>query len=133
MVMEFLHQADLSLLLNRLVGRTVFADTESVVRPDEFHRQLHKCRHTYRGFHIIAEDEERTACRDDSAMQRHTDHHTSHRQLAYTCLQELTAEIAFLEGVGLLEETVGLVGVREVSRRNDHVAYVLCQMAEDSR
>ena len=63
-------------------------------------------------------------------MQRHTDHHTSHGEFAHTGLQELTAEITFLEGMGLLEEAVGLVGVREVRRANNHVTNVLSQEAQ---
>ena len=44
-------------------------------------------------------------------MQRHTDAAACHCQFRYACLEECTAEIAFLEGVGLFQEAVGLVGV----------------------
>ena len=41
-------------------------------------------------------------------MQCHTDTATCHSQLGNTGLEECTAEIAFLEGVGLFQEAVGL-------------------------
>ena len=68
MVMQFLHEAYLSLLLHRFVGRTVFAYAESVVAPNELDRYLHQCRHTHGGFHIVAEHKESTTSRDDTAV-----------------------------------------------------------------
>ena len=127
MVMQFLHQTNLCFLLHRLVRRTVLTYTEGVVAPDELNRQLHKCRHTNSRFHIIAEHKERTTCRDDTAVQRHTDTYARHRELTHARLQELTAEITLLQRMGLLQETVRLIGVREVSRRNDHITYILSE------
>ncbi len=127
MVVQFLHETDLRLLLHGFVGRTVFADTERVVAPDEFHRKFHEGSHADCGFHIVAEDEERTAGRDDSAVERHTDHDARHGEFGHTGLQELTAEIAFLEGVGLLEESVGLVAITQIGGGNNHIAHVLCK------
>ena len=47
-------------------------------------------------------------------MQGHTDHDACHGEFAHAGLQELTGEITLGEGVGLLEEAVGLVGVGQV-------------------
>ena len=63
-------------------------------------------------------------------MERHTDHDACHGEFGYTGLEELTAEVTFLDRVGLLKKTVGLIGVGEVGRRNDHVAYVLREERE---
>ena len=66
-------------------------------------------------------------------MKRHTDHDARHGELGHTGLQELTAEIAFLEGVRFFEEAVGLITITQIRRRNNHITHVLCQMAEDGR
>ena len=131
MVVQFLHETDLCLLLDGFVRRTVFADTESIVRPYELNRQFHQGSHADRRFHIIAENEEGAAGRDDTAVERHTDHDAGHGEFRHTGLEELTGEIAFLEGVGLLEEAVGLIRVGEVRGRNNHVTYVLREERED--
>ena len=47
-------------------------------------------------------------------MQRHTDAAACHSELGNTCLEECTAEISLDESLGLLQESVGLVGIREV-------------------
>lgn len=58
------HQTDLSLVLDGLVRRTVLAHTERVVRPDIDYMQVHQGSQTHGGFHIVREDEERTARRN---------------------------------------------------------------------
>ena len=65
-------------------------------------------------------------------MESHTDAAASHGELSYTSLEERTAEVALHESLGLLEEAVGLVRVREVGRSADHVWYLLCQNAQTS-
>ena len=60
-------------------------------------------------------------------MQAHTDTDTCHRQLSHTGLEEGTAEIAFHERMGLLQETVSLIRVRKVGRSHHHVLYLLSQ------
>ena len=114
MVVQFLHETDLRLLLYGFVGRSVFADTESVMAPDEFNRQLHEGSHADCGFHIIAEDKERTAGRDDTSVKRHSDHDARHSELTHTGLQELPGEIAFLEGMSLLQESIGLIAITQI-------------------
>ena len=60
-------------------------------------------------------------------MQRHTDTYASHRELCHTGLQELTAEVTFLQCMGLLQEAVRLIGVAQVCRADNHITDVLCQ------
>ena len=113
-VLQLLHQADLCLLLNRLVGRTVLTDTEGVVGPDELHGQLHEGSHTNGGLHVVGEYEEGTASGDDTTVEGHTDAAASHRELSHTSLEEGTAEVATNEVVSLLQEAVGVIRVRQV-------------------
>ena len=112
-VLQLLHQAYLCLLLNRLVGRSVLTDTEGVVGPDELDGHFHQGCHTYGGLHIVGEDEEGAAGGDDTTVEVHTDTHTGHGELSHTGLEESTLEVTALQTLGLLQETVGLVGVGE--------------------
>ena len=57
-------------------------------------------------------------------MQRHTDTEAGHRQLSDARLEEGTAEVPTGEGVRLLEEAIGLIRVRQVSRGYDHILYL---------
>ena len=129
-VLQFLHQTNLGFLLDRLVGRTVLANAEGIVSPDELHGQLHQGSHTYGGLHVVGEYEEGAAGGDDATMQGHTDAAAGHRQLGHASLEESTAEVALHDVVGLLEEAVGLVRVRQVGRGADHVGYLLGQHAQ---
>ena len=131
MVLQLLHQADLCLLLNGLMGRTVLAYAEGVVCPDELHRQLHEGSHADGGLHVVGEYEEGAAGGDDAAVEGHADAAAGHRQLSHAGLEEGAAEVAGLEGVGLLQEAVGLIGVAEVGRGADHVGNLLGEDAED--
>ena len=71
-VLQFLHQADLCLLLDGLMGGAVLADAEGIVRPDELDGKFHQCRQACCRLDIVAEDEERAAGGNHSAMQGHT-------------------------------------------------------------
>ena len=81
MVLQLLHQTNLSFLLNRFMGRTIFTHTEGIVCPNELHRHFHQGCHTDGGLHIVREDKESTHGRDDTTVEHHTDAHTGHRQL----------------------------------------------------
>lgn len=89
------HQTDLSLVLDGLVRRTVLAHTERVVRPDIDYMQVHQGSQTHGGFHIVREDEERTARRNHAPMQRHTVGNAGHRQLRNACLENLPEKSPF--------------------------------------
>ena len=64
-------------------------------------------------------------------MEAHADADASHGELGDAGLEELAGEVALGEGVGLLEEAVGLVGVGEVGRCDDHVLDLGCEGTED--
>ena len=85
-VLELLHQADLCFLLYGLVCRTIFTDTEGIMRPDELHWELHKGCHTDSGLHVVREDKEGTAGSDDTTMKSHTDTEASHSEFSHTWL-----------------------------------------------
>ena len=85
-VLELLHQTDLRFLLYGLVCRTIFTDAEGIMRPDELHWELHEGCHTDSGLHVVREDKEGTAGRDDTTMKSHTDTEASHSELSYTWL-----------------------------------------------
>ena len=69
-------------LLDRLVGRSVAAEPDRVVRPDEDRRQLHERREPYRRTHVVAEHEERPAVHAGAAVQRDAVDDGAHRVLA---------------------------------------------------
>ena len=52
-VLEFLHEADLCFLLNGFVGRTVFANAEGIVCPDELDGDFHESSHADGGLHVV--------------------------------------------------------------------------------
>ena len=54
----------------------------------------------------------------------------SHGQLGHTGLEEGSAEVALGKGVGLLEETIRLVGVGEVGRGHYHVLHLRGQYTQ---
>ena len=129
--LKVLQEADLGLLLHRLVRRAVLAHAEGVVRPDEFNGEAHQCREAHRRLHVIAKGEEGAACGYDAAVHGHAVAQGGHRQLAYADLQERAAEVALHKLLGLLEEAVGLVAVGEVGGGDDHVLHSLGQPAQN--
>ena len=132
MVLQFLHQTNLCFLFYGLVGRTVFTYTECIVCPDELHGQFHQGSHTNGRLHVVREYKEGTACRNHATVQSHTDAAASHCQLSHTSLEECTREVATDNVVRLLQETVSLIGVREVGRSANHVGHLLGENAQYS-
>ena len=110
--------------------RSVFANAECVVRPNEFDGQFHQRSHANSRFHVVGEYEECGASSDDPAMQRHAQADAGHGEFGYAGLQECAAEVAACHGMSLFEESVGFVGVRQVGRRYNHVFDLLSQLAE---
>ena len=108
----------------------VLANAECIVSPDILDGEFHEGRDAHGGFHIVGEYEECAASADDTAVEGDTVHHRGHGELGHTCVEEGAREIAFLEGMCLLEEGIGLVGVGEVGRRDNHVADLLGQDSE---
>ena len=69
-------------VLDRLVGRPVFAEVDAVVREDEDRLQVRERREADRRAHVVAEDEERRAERDEPVGDRHAVHERAHGVLA---------------------------------------------------
>ena len=131
MVLEFLHEADLCLLLYGLMSGSILTHTECIVRPDEFHGELHEGCHTYCWLHIVGEDEECGARCDDASVECHAYAAACHGELCHTCLKECAGEVAFGECLSLLEEGDSLVRFGKVGRRADHVGHLLCELCEN--
>ena len=132
MIAQLLHQANLSLLLNWLVSRSILAHTESIVRPDKLDGNTHQCCQADSGLHIVGEHEERaTSC--NTAVQRHTNTHVGHGQFGYTSLEECSTEVTLHETMSLLEESISLVGITQVGRSADHIGHLLGQFTQTSR
>ena len=68
-------------LLDRLMGRSVFADADGIVGEDPDRRNLHDGREADRHLHIVAEDEESRAVGSEF-RQRHAVHDCAHGVLA---------------------------------------------------
>ena len=56
-------------VLDRLVGRTVFAETDRIVREDVDRAQIHEGRHAKRISRIVGEGEEGGAVGDEAAVR----------------------------------------------------------------
>ena len=129
-VFEFLHQADLCLLLNRLVRGSVFADAEGIVRPNELDGQFHKRGHADGGLHVVGEDEEGAHRRDDAAVERHADADAGHREFRNAGLEEAAAEVGARDFRSVFQEAVRLVGVAEVGRGDNHIGHIFREQRE---
>ena len=96
------------------MGRSILAYTERIVRPDELDWQFHQGSHSYSRFHVVAEDEERAASSNHSAVKRHTHAAACHCQFSNTSLEEITSEVITRDVACFLEESVRLVAVAKV-------------------
>ena len=77
--------------------RTVFADADAVVREDVGRRQAHEGSQADHGFHIIAEDEERTGIRTDATVEGQAVGDGTHGQFADAEVDVAAAVIGFAE------------------------------------
>ena len=80
--MEIRHGAEHRCLFDRLVCRTILADTDAVVREDEVVAQPHQCREARARLEIVAEDKKRRAKRDEKPVSRKGVADRRHRVLA---------------------------------------------------
>jgi hypothetical protein len=69
-------------MLDRLVGGTVFAEADRVMRHDEDRADAHQRGQPHRRSRIVGEAEERARIGDDAAMQRHAVQRRRHAKLA---------------------------------------------------
>ena len=82
-------------MFDRLMGRTVFADVETVVGENEHRRKLHERSETDRGAAIVAKDEERRAVASEATERGNAVGDRGHRELA-----DSVADIAAFERAG---------------------------------
>ena len=84
-------------MLDWLMCRPIFADTDTVMSENKYRRIFRQCRNTNCRSHIVAEYKESADHGDHSAVQRHPVGDGGHGQLTYSGLQEGTGEIAARE------------------------------------
>ena len=82
-------------MFDGLMGRTVFADVETVVGENEHRRKLHERSETDRGAAIVAKDEERRAVASEATERGNAVGDRGHRELA-----DSIADIAAFERAG---------------------------------
>ena len=116
-------------LLDRLVGRAVFADADRVVREDVDDRDLHERRQADRHPAVVAEDQEAGAERPH-LDQRHAVHDGPHGVLADAEVEVAAAVAAGLEIAGPFEGHVGLGRRGQVGGAADQPGDVLGDRVE---
>ncbi len=109
-------EAQAGRLLDRLVRRAVFAQTDGVVREDVDDPLLHQRAHAHAVARVVGEHQEGAAVGQEAAMQRHAVHHGHHAEFAHAIRQivERRAGRGLLEGMRGLDR--GEVGTGQVGR-----------------
>ena len=115
-------------MLDRLMRRSVLAETNRVVRHDMNDALTHERTQPDRRTGIIREDEEGAGIRDDSAMQRHAIHCRGHAMLAHAIMDEAAGIIG--GGQHLHRLRLGVIGACEVGRAADHFRHGIGQRIE---
>ena len=106
-------------LLDRLVRGPVLAESDRVVRVDVEHVLLHDRRETHGGAHVVREDQERAAVRQNAAVQRHAVHHRRHCVFANTKMHIARGVVVRREVLPRLDRRV--VRRRQVGRPADEL------------
>ena len=91
-------------VLDGLVGRPVLADPDGVVAEDEHDLRPGQRGEAHRRAHVVEEDEERPADREDAAVAGHPDHRRTHAVLPHAVVDLPAAGRlgGLLDGVGQL-------------------------------
>ena len=106
-------------MLYGLMGRSVFADTDRVMRQYINDRQLHDGRQPHRGLHIIRKHKECGAEDFQASMQRDTVGDSGHRMLTYTEMQVASGTV--ISAVVAAAGNICLIGRCQISRPADKV------------
>ncbi len=85
---QFGHGPQGGQMLDGLVGGTVLSEADRVVGPRIDDVLVGERADPHRAAHVVAEDEEGAAHRDDAAMGRHPVHDPAHTVLAYAVVDE---------------------------------------------
>jgi hypothetical protein len=106
-------------VLNRLVGRAVFADEDRVVGQNVDEGHLHQRGQAYRRPEVIAEHQERGDKRPQAAVQRHAVSDRRHRQLAHAEVHRPPAGV--VRAIIAVLGQGGVIGGGKVRGATDHV------------
>src|SRR5450830_787131 len=101
-------------LLDRLVGRTVFAQTDGVMGVDMDHALLHQRRHTYRVAGVFHEHQEGRAVRQQAAVQGDAVHDRGHAEFAHAVVHVVAAGVFSADALATFPQ--GQVGTGQVGR-----------------
>ena len=115
-------------MLDRLVGRAVFAEPDRVVRHHVDHALAHQRGEPDRRAAVVGEHQERAGVGDDAAMQRHAVHRRRHAVLADAVMDEGAGIVGSrhrLHGLG-----ARVVRAGEVGRAADHFRHRRGEHAE---
>ena len=119
--MEVRHCAEHSELLDRLVGRSVFANADAVVSQNKCQRNSHQCRKSRHRFYIITEHEECRNISAETAVKHDTVADRCHRKLSYAEVEVSACRVLCGEVACILHGC--LVGRSKVSGTADHVRH----------
>src|SRR5262249_51248327 len=113
-------------MLDRLMGRTVFAVAHRVVCENKYGREFHQSREPDRWPRIVAENEER---RPESSElgEREPVHRCGHRMLADAEMQIFPCPVISLEVSRALEGQSGLVRRAKIGRASKHPRNMLSE------
>ena len=104
-------------MLDRLMSRAVFAQSDAVMREDIDDLLFHQRRQPNRRAHVIRENEECSAIRNKAAMQRDAVHDCAHAMLADAEAEIPPAEISRLNVA--IPFQIGVIRGRKVCRAAD--------------
>src|SRR5690554_3221061 len=91
---EIRYRSERPQLLDGLMGWTILAERNGVVRPHEDARYVHECGKSNRRTHVVAEDEEGPAVRASLSMQLDAVENRTHRVFSNAEVQNPPVRIA---------------------------------------
>ncbi|RMT21917.1 hypothetical protein ALP52_05981 [Pseudomonas amygdali pv. mori] len=115
-------------LLDRLVSRAVFAQTDGVVGEYVDHALLHQRGHTHRVASVFHEDQEGCAIRHEAAVQGDTIHHGAHTELTNTVVQVVAVGVFASDALAAFPD--GQVGAGQVGRTTEDFRQQRAQCAQ---
>ncbi|MNX84449.1 hypothetical protein D3C86_1162460 [compost metagenome] len=104
-------------MLDRLVGRAVFAQTDRVMGQDVNHAHAHQGGQADRRAAVVREDHEGAGVGDDAAVQGHAVHGRAHAVFTHAPVDVTTGVVGRVEDLGVLDE--GVVRAGQVGRAAD--------------
>ena len=112
-------------LLNRLVSRAIFTQTDGVVGVNEDGALLHQGGHAQGVAGVLHEHQEGGAVGDETTVQGDTVHDGGHAELAYTVVDVVAGGIVVGQGLGTGPH--GQVGRRQVGRTTHELRQQLAE------